>query len=72
MSESEVARTRAQIERECEALRLLMQGFAAVASHETITGHYQRLGEYQTRLEQAVGSEEAMQVLCEIYNNYVQ
>jgi hypothetical protein len=72
MSESEVARTRAKIERECEALRLLMQGFATVASHETITGHYQRLGEYQTRLEQVVGSEEAMHVLCEIYNKYVQ
>ena len=49
-----------------------MQGFAVVASHETITSHYQRLGEYQTRLEQVVGSEEAMQVLCEIYNKYVQ
>lgn len=72
MSESEVARTRAQIECECEALRLLMRGFAVVASHETITSHYQRLGRYETQLEQVVGSEEAMRVLCEIYNKYVQ
>jgi len=72
MSESEVAWTRAQIERECEMLRQLMQGFAVVASHETITSHYRRLGTYEMQLEQVVGGEEAMRVLCEIYDKHVQ
>lgn len=72
MSESEVARLRAHIECECEALSLLVQGFAVVARHETIANRYQRLGAYQVQLERLVGSEEAIRVLSEAYNASMQ
>lgn len=72
MSESEIARIRAHIESECEVLSVLVRGFAVVARHEAIASRYQRLGVYQAQLERLVGSEEAVRVLCETYDAYMQ
>lgn len=71
MSQSEVARIREQIERECEALRLLSEGFAAVSSHEIIAHHYTRLGTFQLELDGVLGHEQATDVICDIYNQIV-
>ena len=41
---SEIARLRKQIELECEAMRLALHGYAAVASHKAIEQKYNSLG----------------------------
>ena len=47
---SEVARLRRQIELECEAMRLAMDGYAAVTSHKVIEQRYKNLGKHQEDL----------------------
>jgi hypothetical protein len=64
---SEVARLRRQIELECEAMRLAMEGYATVASHQIIEQRYTSLGQCQADLEQHVGKEEAASIVVEIY-----
>jgi hypothetical protein len=64
---SEVAQLRRQIELECEAMRLAVYGYAAVASHEAIEQRYTALGKYQDALEQLVGKEEANTIMVGIY-----
>ena len=59
---SEVARLRKQIELECEAMRLALYGYAAVASHESIEQRYNNLGRHQEDLERYVGKEEASSI----------
>lgn len=66
--ESEIAQIKQNIELECVALRLAMDGFAAGASHQSITARYQRLGIFQTQLEKLVGSQ-AEEIVCEMYNH---
>ncbi len=68
---SEVARIRQQIEEECEAMRLAMYGYAAVASHRVIENRYNRLGKRQEELEQHVGKDEATAIVVEIYTKVV-
>lgn len=68
--ESEVALIRKQIEQECAALRLALDGFAVCASHEAITARYDRLGVYQTELEHLIGPQ-ANEVVCEVYRHYL-
>lgn len=68
--ESEVALLRKQIEQECVALRLAMDGFAVCASHETITARYDRLGLYQNELERLIGPQ-ANEIVCEVYTHYL-
>lgn len=64
---SEVARLREQIERECEAMRLALYGYAAVASHQVIEQKYNNLGKHQDDLARHVGKEEAKGIVAEIY-----
>lgn len=52
---SEIARLRKQIELECEAMRLALHGYAAVASHKAIEQKYNSLGQHHEALEQLVG-----------------
>ena len=68
---SEIARLRRQIELECEAMRLALEGFASVASHQIIEQRYNRLGQFQADLEKHVGKEEAKSIVVEIYVNVV-
>jgi hypothetical protein len=64
---SEIARLRRQIELECEAMRLALYGYAAVASHNVIEQKYNNLGRHQENLERYVGKEEASSIVAEIY-----
>jgi hypothetical protein len=64
---SEVARLLEQIERECEAMRLALHGYAVVASHQIIEQKYNNLGKHQDDLEQHVGKEEAESIVAKIY-----
>ncbi len=64
---SEVARLRRQIALECEAMRLAMDGYAVVASHEIIEQRYTNLGHAQADLAQFVGKEEATRIVLEVY-----
>ncbi len=68
---SEVAQLRRKIELECEAMRLALYGYAAVASHEVIEQRYTTLGKYQDVLEQLVGKEEANTIMIGIYTRVV-
>ncbi len=68
---SEIARLRRQIELECEAMRLALDGYATVASHQLIEQRYNSLGQYQNDLEKHVGKEEAKRIVVEIYTNVV-
>ena len=67
MTLSEVARVRAQIWQECEAMELVFHGFAACASHESIAARYWRLDGCINRLTTLVGEEKAM---AEVYGTY--
>jgi hypothetical protein len=64
---SEIARLRRQIELECQAMRLALYGYAAVASHEVIEQKYKVLGKHLEALEQLVGPEEADSIVTETY-----
>lgn len=68
---SEVARLRRQIELECEAMRLALHGFAAVASHTVIEQKYNALGQHREVLEQIVGKEEADSIIVETYKKVI-
>jgi hypothetical protein len=68
---SEIARLRAQIERECESIRLAMYGFAAVSSHAIIERKYNTLGEHQEELEKLVGKDEAGNIVARTYAKVV-
>ena len=68
INNSEVARLREQIELTCQAMHLGMHGYAAVASHQTITNSYKTLGQHQEQLATFVGPEEAERIVVETYN----
>jgi hypothetical protein len=68
---SEVVRLCRQIELECEALRLVLYGYTAVASHEFIEQKYNALGKHQEALEQLVGKEEAGTIVVQTYAKVV-
>lgn len=59
---SEVARIRQQIEAECEALKLMMHGFAITASHEVIRNRYRNLDRSCEELAKIVGESEATEI----------
>lgn len=65
MNTSEVARIRALIDCECQALHRLKYGFAAVASHEVINHHYEQLGAIYERLAPQVGEQAAIDLIAE-------
>jgi hypothetical protein len=68
---SEIARLRRQIALECEAMRLAMEGYATVASHEIIEQRYTSLGRVQADLAQHVGKEEASRIVMEVYTEVI-
>jgi hypothetical protein len=61
---SEVAQLRERIDREVEALQMLKNGFAQVASHEMITHHYRALDTCYLELVPHVGEEAAIDTIC--------
>jgi hypothetical protein len=67
MSQSEVARIRAQIELECEAMERGFRGFAITARHDFINHRLSQIGACQEQLEQLVGEDEARKVVAETY-----
>jgi hypothetical protein len=64
---SEVARIRAQIEAECEAMRNGFYGYAITAQHRIIHARYDRLGELQEELAAHVGEHQATQEVVALY-----
>jgi len=68
---SEVARIRAQIELECEAIRRVFEEPAIYASHAAIDARYRNLGTHQDALQQHIGEQEAMQTVVDIYQKVV-
>jgi hypothetical protein len=67
MYESEVARIRRQIEEECVAMNLALQGFAISSRHEFIRSKYRILDGYQEQLGKLVGEDEATEITMNIY-----
>lgn len=68
---SEVARTRANIQAECEALRHLML-FSQSASHEIIRARFQALDAYHQELRAVMPEQEATSLLVAMYTDIVQ
>jgi nanoRNase/pAp phosphatase (c-di-AMP/oligoRNAs hydrolase) len=68
---SEVARTRANIQAECEALRHLML-FSQSATHEIIRARFQALDAHHQQLRAVMPEEEATSLLVGIYTDVVQ
>ncbi len=71
MAESEVARLMRQIELECQAIKLALEGFAAVSNHETINHKYDTLGRCQEQLQPLVGEQEAQRIVFDTYHAVV-
>jgi hypothetical protein len=68
---SDVARTRANIQAECEALKHLML-FSQSGSHEIIRARFQALDAYHQELRAAMPEEEATSLMVAIYTEVVQ
>lgn len=68
---SEVARIRAQIELECQAIRRVFEEPAKYASHAAIDARYRNLGTHQEALEQHIGEREAREAVVDIYQKVV-
>jgi hypothetical protein len=68
---SEVARTRANIQAECEALRHLML-FSQSASHEIIHARFQALDAHHQELRAEMSEQEATSLPVAIYMDVVQ
>ncbi|MGH2479466.1 MAG: hypothetical protein ACRDHW_07425, partial [Ktedonobacteraceae bacterium] len=64
----EVARLRAQIDLEVEALQRIKSGFARVATHEIIMNRYRVIDACYEQLVQHVGEEKAIDEICERLN----
>ena len=63
-NQSEIALLRQRIDREVEALHILKNGFAQVASHETIMRHYRALDACYLELVPRMGEEAAIDTIC--------
>ncbi len=68
---SDVARIRALIELECQAIQRVFEEPAIVASHAAINARYRNLGTHQEALEQHVGEQEARETIVDIYQKVV-
>ena len=68
---SDVARIRALIELECEAIRRVFEEPAIYASHAAIDARYRNLGMHQDALQQHVGEQEATLTIVDIYEKIV-
>ena len=71
MAQSEVAHLMQQIELECQAMRLALEGFAIVSNHNAISHKYDALGRYQEQLEPLVGEQEAQRIIFDTYHEVV-
>lgn len=69
---SDVARLRQQIEEESVAMKLALDGFAAVAKHEFITRKYDAIGACQEQLSMHLGEQQARQIMVEIYTTVME
>lgn len=68
---SEVARIRAAIQDECNALQC-MSLFTASASHAIINARFKALDQHHKELQAIVGEKQATEMIVEIYNHEVQ
>ena len=68
---SDVARIRALIELECQAIRRVFEEPAIVASHASINARYNNLGTHQEALEEHIGEQEARETVVDIYQKVV-
>ena len=66
-TQSEIARLRAQIEREYEAAQMCKATAFGVAKHTFITARLERIGVHQAELARLVGEEESMAIVCTIF-----
>ncbi len=72
MNESEVARIRQQIEAEIESLQRGMYGLASGTSrHDFINKRMHRVDTYQTQLADAVGENEADEMVFALYSKTI-
>ena len=65
MSISEVTQLRQHIDTEIAAMNQAKQGYAAIARHEVITHHFDRLAVWLERLATQVGEKAAVEMLAE-------
>ena len=63
-NQSEVARLRALMDSEREAMRLIMNGFAVTSTHEFITARMENMGVYHEELKELIGEQEATRHLA--------
>lgn len=69
MQKSEVARIREEIELQLEAMQRGISGFASgSARHSFIRARMDRIDEYQHRLTDQIGEQDADQLLCSLYS----
>lgn len=69
--QSEVARLRWAIQRQCEALYRVMNDPAFSASHAAIQRRYLAIGRHEQQLAEYVGAERASEVVYDIYQQIV-
>lgn len=69
---SEVARLRARITAECQALQTVATGFARTATHEMIAHRFQAMSAAQNELASLVGEKTAAETAAMIYCEVVQ
>lgn len=63
MSQSEVARIRAQIEHEYQSCQLVFNGFTPTAKHEYLTRRQENIAGYFEELQEHVTIDEAMKLI---------
>lgn len=61
--QSEVTRLMQEIDLECQAARLAMNGYAEVAKHEAITARMENVGRLHDALSEMIGEEQAVEAL---------
>jgi len=69
-NKSDIARLRAEIEIECESLKLFTAP-AMKASHKIISNSYKALDNKAKELGKLIGDDKAMEAVCEAYNKLV-
>jgi hypothetical protein len=66
---SEVAKIRARIDEEIEAMNLAMRGFTVTAKHDIINNRYASLETYKEELTLHLGEEGALEVIIQALDN---
>ncbi len=72
MPDSEISRIKKQIQQECETMYLALNGYASVARHQIVAHKYRQISDYQDKLAQLIGDEEAQSVVIQTYIQTVQ